>query len=86
YEKFIFKSRYAKWIEEEKRREDWDETVTRLVEYYDKRTNGMLSQLNMRETIFDAIFSLQVMPSMRAMMTAGAAMDRCDVAAYNCAY
>lgn len=87
YEEFIYKSRYARWLEEEGRRENWDETVSRLVYYY--------QYLGDKDRIFDedeakelykAIYNLEVMPSMRALMTAGPAMDRCHVPAYNCAY
>jgi len=83
YEEFIYKSRYARWVEEENRRENWDETVTRLVEYY-----GRAADLNNDEMleVATAIYNLEVMPSMRALMTAGPALDRCHVPAYNCAY
>lgn len=88
YEEFIYKSRYARWIETEKRRENWDETVSRLVDYYTiasklpdtVETTATMGQLH------SAIYHLEVMPSMRAMMTAGVALDRCHVSAYNCAY
>lgn len=83
YEEVIFKSRYAKWVEAEKRRENWDETVTRLVDYYNK-DNKLTNDEYM--VLYDAIYHLEVMPSMRALMTAGPALDRCNVAAYNCAY
>lgn len=87
YEEFVYKSRYSKWIESEKRRENWDETVTRLVDYY---TASVMDKWSIDEhdyhTIKDAIYNLEVMPSMRAMMTAGPALDRCHVPAYNCAY
>lgn len=86
YEEFIYKSRYARWLEKEKRRENWDETVTRLVEYYDKQTNFSNIDLDAYPEIYDAIYRLEVMPSMRALMSAGPALDRCNVAAYNCAY
>jgi ribonucleoside-triphosphate reductase (thioredoxin) len=84
YEEFIFKSRYAKWIESENRRENWGETVTRLLDYYSKQIGGMDG--GDYYELHDAIYNLEVMPSMRAMMTAGPAMDRCHVPAYNCAY
>lgn len=86
YQEVIFKSRYAKWIESENRREDWSETVWRLVNYYDDNTEGSLSANGMLEEVADAIYNLQVMPSMRALMTCGPALDRCHVPAYNCAY
>jgi ribonucleoside-triphosphate reductase len=84
YQTFIHKSRYARWRDAENRRETWDETVTRLVDYYEHQTvewpKGTYKEL------FNAILDMEVMPSMRAMMTAGPALDRCNVGAYNCAY
>lgn len=84
YEEVIYKSRYARWNEQENRREDWRETVSRLVDYYDKTVGG-LKEYEYAE-LHRAIYNLEVMPSMRALMTAGPALDRCNVAAYNCAY
>lgn len=96
YEEFIYKSRYARWLESEKRRENWDETVKRLVDYYyekaveEKYHSGPeYKEGDMKKwmkEIYDAIYNLEVMPSMRALMTAGSALDRCHVPAYNCAY
>lgn len=83
YEEFIFTSRYARWLETEKRRETWFETVTRLVNYYEKAAH---LPDEVADEIFEAIYNLDVMPSMRALMSAGPALDRCHVAAYNCAY
>lgn len=91
YEEFVYLSRYSRWIESEKRRETWDETVDRLVRYYSQKIglewdtpNGVVDDILVE--IFDTIYNLEVMPSMRALMTAGPALDRCHVAAYNCAY
>jgi len=89
FQEFIFKSRYAKWKQDEKRREDWNETVTRLVEYYKSQISSTVDVDKHAETfreIYDAVYGLEVMPSMRALMTAGPALDRCHVPAYNCAY
>ena len=89
FQEFIFKSRYAKWKQDEKRREDWEETVTRLVEYYKSQVSGAIDvdkHAGIFREIYDAIYGLEVMPSMRALMTAGPALDRCHVPAYNCAY
>jgi ribonucleoside-triphosphate reductase len=86
YESFIFKSRYARWLPEEKRRENWDETVGRLVDYYLSKFPITLLPQDIELELAEAIYNLEVMPSMRAMMTAGPALDRCHVAAYNCAY
>lgn len=83
YEEFIYKSRYAKWIEKENRRENWNETVARLVDYYVEP--GKLTDKEAIE-LYTAIHNLETMASMRALMTAGPALDRCHVPAYNCAY
>ena len=82
YQQYIALSRYARWIPELNRRETWEETVDRYMvnvvsdkvskpTYNDIRTN---------------ILNLNVMPSMRALMTAGPAMTRDNTCAYNCAY
>ena len=93
FEEFIYKSRYARWLEKEGRRENWDETVKRLVDYYTLQMTKLNSNYMHSENssydlsdIYDAIYNLEVMPSMRALMTAGPALDRCHVPAYNCAY
>ena len=78
YQEFIFRSRYSRWLEAEGRREDWSETVNR---YLDFMTGSYL-----RSELFDVIYNLDVMPSMRAMWTAGPALERCNVAGYNCSY
>jgi ribonucleoside-diphosphate reductase alpha chain len=81
YQSFIHKSRYAKYFDD-KGRESWPETVSRYVSnvvhtIVDEQTTNEIEQ---------AILSLEVMPSMRAMMTAGAALDRDNTAGYNCSY
>lgn len=86
YEEFIYKSRYARWRDDLGRRENWDETVERLVSYYQKRAGSPETPAEVWKELYDAIYNLEVMPSMRALMAAGSALDRCDVAAYNCAY
>lgn len=85
YEEFIYKSRYARWLEKENRRETWDETVDRLVNYYALQIKWNITTQEYEE-IRSAIYNLEVMPSMRALMTAGPTLDRCHVPAYNCAY
>jgi len=83
YQSFIHKSRYARWLESEGRRENWEETVQRYVDFFKER-----EQLNDEEgqEIFDAIQAMEVMPSMRCMMTAGEALKRDNVAGFNCSY
>ena len=89
YQNFIALSRYARWKDDEQRRETWIETVDR---YSDYMCNHLWSKHNytvtkaLKEKINDAIVSLGVMPSMRALMTSGEALDRCHVAGYNCSY
>lgn len=83
FQEVIYKTRYARWIENENRREEWGETVDRLISYYEKQIGEDRFSL---DEIGTAIYNLEVMPSMRAMMTAGATLDRCHVPAYNCAY
>ncbi len=85
YQQFIHKSRYARWLDSENRRENWDETVERYIDFMKTQTEGKISDGIFNE-IREGILSLQVMPSMRAMMTAGTALSRDNVAGYNCSY
>ena len=89
YQSFIHMSRYSRWLEEEGRRETWSETVGRLISYFKNHmsTNykGVIKNKDWDE-IEEAILSLEVMPSMRALMTAGGALDRENIAGYNCSY
>jgi ribonucleoside-triphosphate reductase (thioredoxin) len=82
YQTFIATSRYARWLEEENRRETWGETVSRYIKYI-ANTGLTQAELNELET---AILNLDVMPSMRALMTAGKAADRDNTCIYNCSY
>lgn len=86
YQKFIHASRYARWRDEDGRRETWEETVTRLMQYYEARIPREAGMGKVIMELQGAIYDMEVMPSMRAMMTAGPALDRCNVGAYNCAY
>lgn len=82
YQSFIHTSRYARWLEEENRRETWEETVDRYI------TNVVGNKVHpsVSDEIRNAILSLEIMPSMRALMTAGPAMERDNTSGYNCAY
>ena len=93
YQSFIHTSRYARWLDEENRRETWVETVDRYMEnvvtgVLIKDTGGLLTekQAAVYHKIEEAILNLQIMPSMRALMTAGPAMERDNTSGYNCAY
>ena len=83
YQNFIALSRYAKWIPQEGRREDFHETVSRYMDNVVKPLAGDDSYIN---SITQAILSLDVMPSMRSLMTAGKAADRDSTCTYNCSY
>tara|TARA_R100000315_G_scaffold62205_1_gene42717 strand:- start:201 stop:2150 length:1950 start_codon:yes stop_codon:yes gene_type:complete len=89
YQNIIAMSRYARWNEEKQRRETWQETVTRLLDFYrdylkDKHDYDLPKE--MYTDLYVAMVTLKVMPSMRAMMTAGPALERNHIAAYNCSY
>jgi len=83
YQSFIHRSRYARWVEEENRRESWEETVDRFM---DNVVEPKLKDVETLKSIRNAILDLEIMPSMRAMMTAGRALDRDNTCAYNCSY
>ncbi len=83
YQQFIHKSRYARWLPEEGRRETWAETVQRYVDFWDNR--GQITKAD-GEKLYKAIYNLDVMPSMRCLMTAGEALDKDNVAGFNCSY
>ena len=83
YQQFIHKSRYARWMPDESRRETWSETVNRYVSFW--RARGQIT-VKEEKKMYDAIHNLEVMPSMRCMMTAGVALDKDNVAGFNCSY
>jgi ribonucleoside-diphosphate reductase alpha chain len=83
YQRFIHVSRYARYIPELKRRENWDETVTRLTDFIRKHQPKLGKDI---DRIHSAVLKLEVMPSMRLLMSAGEACERDNIAAYNCSY
>jgi ribonucleoside-triphosphate reductase len=89
YQEFIYKSRYAKWLWDENRRENWDETVARYFNFFDehiKEFTGYVVTKEERKQLEDAVLNLEIMPSMRCLMTAGEALKRENVSGYNCSY
>ena len=89
YQEFIYKSRYSRWIESENRREDWPETVKRYFDFFEnhlKQNQSYKLSPELRSELESAVLNLEVMPSMRALMTAGEALERDNVAGYNCSY
>jgi ribonucleoside-triphosphate reductase (thioredoxin) len=81
YQSFIHTSRYSRWLDKENRRESWGETVTRYCNFFLPKLDD-----DTKERIKRAILSLEIMPSMRAMMTAGEAANRDNTCIYNCSY
>jgi len=86
YQEYIHKSRYAKFLPEMGRRENWDETVQRYVDYVFSKNEKLAVNVELKNEIFEAIVKQEIMPSMRAMMTAGKAADRDNTCIYNCSY
>ena len=89
YENFIALSRYAKWVEAESRRETWGETVDRYFSFMKnhlKQNYNYIPDEKLVAELKEFVFKRNVMPSMRAVMTSGAALERDNVAGYNCAF
>jgi ribonucleoside-diphosphate reductase alpha chain len=83
YQQYIHKSRYARYLPKEQRRETWEETIDRYLNFWIEKQKITLEEAN---DMFKDIHDLDVMPSMRALMTAGEALDRDNVAGFNCSY
>ena len=83
YQSFIHKSRYARYIDDEKRRETWEETVHRYVDFFQDRCD-LPEDISLE--LFNSIVNMDVMPSMRSLMTSGKALSRDHCAGYNCSY
>lgn len=89
YETYISKSRYARYLDDQKRRENWDETVTRYMDFMKQHLVNKHSYTmsdDMYAELRSAIINQEVMPSMRALMTAGKALARDNTAGFNCSY
>jgi len=89
YEEYIAKSRYARYMDSEQRREDWAETVGRYFDFMTaqlKKNQDYTLSDTMRKELESAVVNMEVMPSMRSLMTAGKALERDNTAGYNCSY
>ena len=89
YQDFIHLSRYSRWLPEENRRETWEETVRRYFDFFEdhlKEKHGYRVSKSDRKELEEAVLNLEIMPSMRALMTAGEALKRDNVAGYNCSF
>ena len=84
YQEFIYKRTYARWLDDKGRRENWNETVERYADYFRKRVPEELLE-DFMEAI-NSVYTLDVMPSMRALWTAGVPLELENVSGYNCAY
>lgn len=89
YQDFIHLSRYSRWMDDEGKRETWEETVTRyfdfFVDHLSENHNYKVSKKE-RDELQSAVINLEIMPSMRALMTAGEALKRDNIAGYNCSF
>lgn len=81
-QRYVHASRYARWQDELGRRETWEETCLRLVNFWTERYPALFPT----DEAYQAVAGMEVMPSMRSMMTAGAALQRDNIAGYNCSY
>jgi len=89
YQTYIAKSRYSRYLDDKGRREHWDETVSRYFDFMQSHLrdkHGYTLTKEMRSRLEGAVLNLDVMPSMRSLMTAGEALERQNVAGYNCSY
>lgn len=82
YQRYISMSRYSRYLPEQKRRETWEETVKRYCDFFRAKFGDKFPY----DRAYNEIVNLEVMPSMRALMTAGKALERDHVAGYNCSY
>lgn len=89
YSSYIYRSRYAKWRDDLGRREEWEETVARYMIFFQEHLEAKCGYKMPRELfreVYKTIQNLEVMPSMRCLMTAGPALAKSPVAGYNCAF
>lgn len=89
YQTYIAKSRYSRYLDDKGRREHWNETVARYFDFMEKhlkKNNNYELTPELRNRLETAVVNLDVMPSMRSIMTAGEALERQNIAGYNCSY
>ena len=90
-QEYIAKSKYARYLDSEKRRESWEETVQRYFDFaqehiHDNHPQALGKWLEVVPNLQSDVYTLKTMPSMRLLMTAGEAVKRNNIAAYNCHY
>lgn len=89
YQQYIHLSRYSKWLPDKKRRETWPETVARYFDFFHghlEANHNFVMSKELRQELENAVLNLEVLPSMRCLMTAGKALEKENIAGYNCSY
>ena len=89
YQEFIHLSRYSRWLPDKQRREKWDETIERYFDFFTEHLKNLHNykiSKSLRNELEEAVLSQKIMPSMRCLMTAGEALNRENIAGYNCSY
>ena len=89
YQEFIHLSRYSRWLPDKQRREKWDETIERYFDFFTEHLKNLHNykiSKPLRNELEEAVLSQKIMPSMRCLMTAGEALNRENIAGYNCSY
>ena len=89
YQQFIHLSRYSRWIPEQNRRETWEETISRYFTFFESHLQKLHKYKmpdKLKKQLKDYILDLKIMPSMRCLMTAGEALEKENIAGYNCSY
>ena len=84
-QEFVYYRTYSRWLDNEQRRENWNETVTRYCDYMKSKYGDKISDKEYKD-VYNAIYNLEVMPSMRALWAAGKAADSDNMACYNCSF
>lgn len=84
YQNYIYLSRYARWLDDKKRREYWHETVKRYIEFFRNRFPQISDDIY--QELYNGILNHEVLPSMRALWTAGKALEKDQASNFNCAY
>jgi len=89
YQQYIHLSRYSRWLNDKGRRETWGETVSRFFDFFEDhlfKNNEYTLEKKLRDELETAVLNLEIMPSMRALMTAGDALRKDNIAGYNCSF
>lgn len=89
FQYYVYLSRYSRYLHDENRRENWAETVSRYFDFFTqhlKKKHKYELTKDLRKELEEAVLSMEIMPSMRCMMTAGPALERDNMAAFNCSY